>query len=286
MDEHWAAAGARGTIARLPRAKRAFRIALAGGVHVEIDGRRAPDAALGGRRPRLAFAVLAAEHGRDVSREELALALWGEQLPRTWAPSLREVVSKVRRYLDAVGLAEARVTSAFGCYRLDLPAGAEVDVEMAEEGAEEAARLLAAGDLPAAHALATRVQAIASQPLLAGEQGQWLEGRRRLLEDCLACALHVLAAVAEERRDWAAVIHAQEALVARQPFREDAYDSLMRAHAAAGNRAQAIRVYHRCRLLLDEELAIRPSPQMEARFLSLLYEPESNERRAAVASAG
>jgi len=257
---------------------------LTGGLQIEIDGRRADDAALGGRRPRLAFAVLAAEHDRDVSRDELALALWGERLPRTWAPSLREVVSKVRRYLVHVGLDDARLTSAFGCYRLHLPPGSEVDVEAAEQDAEAAVRLLASGDLEAAQAAAARVRAIAAQPLLPGEHGHWLEGRRRILEGCLAAALQVLAAVAEARRDWAGVIQVQEALVARQPFREDAYEGLMRAHAAVGNRAQAIRVYHRCRQLLDDELAIRPSPQMEARFLSLLYEPASNEERVAVAS--
>ena len=65
---------------------------------------------------------------------------------------------------------------------------------------------------------------------------------------------------------------------------EDVYERLMRAHTAAGNRAQAIRVYHRCRSLLDEELAIRPSPQLEARFLSLLHEPAPSDRSATVAS--
>jgi DNA-binding SARP family transcriptional activator len=263
---------------------RAVRIALTGALGVEIDGRGHGEAALGGRRPRLAFAVLAAEHDRDVSREDLALALWGEAAPRSWAASLREVISKVRRYLTDVGLDEARVTSALGCYRLRLPPESEVDIDVAEQGADEAARLLASGELDAAQAVAAQVRAIAERPILPGEHGQWLEAKRRMLDECLATALEVVAAVAEARGDWRGVIQAQEALVAREPFREDAYERLMRAHAAAGNRAQALRVYHRCRRLLYEELAIGPSRQMEACLLSLLDEPEAVDRSAALAA--
>jgi DNA-binding SARP family transcriptional activator len=44
----------------------------------------------------------------------------------------------------------------------------------------------------------------------------------------------------------------------------------MRAHAAAGNRADALRAYERCRCLLAEELGVSPSPQTEAVYLDIL----------------
>ena len=66
-----------------------------------------------------------------------------------------------------------------------------------------------------------------------------------------------------------AVRHAREA-VAIEPFRETSYQLLMRAHAAVGNRAEALRVYERCRNLLSEELGVPPSPQTEAVYLDVL----------------
>ena len=219
------------------------------------------------------MAVLATEHDRDVGREELALALWGEQPPRTWESSLRETVSKVRRYLADAGVADARITSALGCYRLVLPPGTEIDIEVAEQGSSEARRLLAAGELARHPRPRPRVRDIAARPLLPGEHGSWVEARRRSLEGCLVSALEVLGATAAARRDWPAVIRASEAVLALEPFREDAYRSLMQAHSAAGNRAEALRVYDRCRRLLDDELGTRPSPDIEAYFVSLLRDP-------------
>ena len=61
-----------------------------------------------------------------------------------------------------------------------------------------------------------------------------------------------------------------EQAVALQPFRETSYQQLMRAHAAAGNRAQSLRVYERCRSLLVEELGVPPSPQTEAVYLEIV----------------
>jgi DNA-binding SARP family transcriptional activator len=55
-----------------------------------------------------------------------------------------------------------------------------------------------------------------------------------------------------------------------RPFRETGYQLLMRAHAAVGNRAEALRVYERCRSLLSEELGVPPSSQTEAVYLDIL----------------
>ena len=44
----------------------------------------------------------------------------------------------------------------------------------------------------------------------------------------------------------------------------------MQAHAGAGNRGEALRAYERCRLVLAEELGVRPSPATDAAYVALL----------------
>ena len=63
--------------------------------------------------------------------------------------------------------------------------------------------------------------------------------------------------------------HAADALTA-EPFDEQACQALMRAHAAAGKRAEALRVYAACRKLFREELGAEPSKKTAAVFLDVL----------------
>src|SRR4029077_2794063 len=58
--------------------------------------------------------------------------------------------------------------------------------------------------------------------------------------------------------------------IALEPFRESGYRRLMRAHAAAGNSAEALRAYDRCRRLLADELGAYPSAETESIYRELL----------------
>ena len=72
-----------------------------------------------------------------------------------------------------------------------------------------------------------------------------------------------------EREPSLAVQYRTE-LLDLDPFRETAYRQLMQLHAAMGNRAEALRVFERCRTLLRDELGASPSQQTEALFLEIL----------------
>src|SRR5919199_1379825 len=98
---------------------------------------------------------------------------------------------------------------------------------------------------------------------------------RRELEDVRARAVSVLAAASLRSGDAAEAVKWAEQAIALSPFRETGYRQLMEAHAAAGNRAEALRVYERCRRLLAEELGAFPSPETEAIYRALLEAPSA-----------
>ena len=164
------------------------------------------------------------------------------------------IVSKLRGLLAECGLeAGSILTSAFGCYRLDLPEGSRVDVLAASEDVREAEEALATGDLERSKEAAMRAATVARRPFLPGEHGAWVEGKRRARR-CprrrLGCLADACARAMPGAARWA------EEAIALEPFRETGYRRLMLAHATAGGRAEALRVYDRCRRLVAEELGL------------------------------
>jgi pentatricopeptide repeat protein len=238
---------------------------------LEANGTRLDEQRFPGRQGRILFAYLAAQKGRPVPRDELAELLWGEELPATWEKALRVLMTKLRTLLTECGIDGATaLTSAFGCYQLTLPPGAWIDVHAAAVAVERAEAALAAGDLDQARAQASTAAELARRVFLPGEEGPWVEDQRRDLRDILVRALECLRDAALAKGEFGdAVRHADE-VTELEPFRESSYRALMRAHAAAGDPAEALRVYERFRRFLADELGAYPSPESEAVYLELL----------------
>ncbi len=245
------------------------RIALAGRVAIESDREVVPTE---GVRIAgwVALAYLLSQRHRPVRHDELAEAIWGEELPKSWATMVRGIVSKLRSALAAAGLGSDTISTAFGCYQLTLPADAAVDVEEAAADIALAEAALAAGRVAEARDRATRACSVASAQFLPGASGTWVERRQRELADLRVRALEAVSQAAASRGAHADAVAAADEAVKLEPLRESSYLRLITAHAAAGNRAEALRAYERCRHVLAEELGVKPSTAVEAEYLRLL----------------
>jgi predicted ATPase/class 3 adenylate cyclase len=246
------------------------KIAISDGHH-SVDEKQ-----LAGRQGRLLFVRLALE-SEPIHKEVLANLLWKDELPVTWERTLSGLLSRVRTAMANAGFDGLTIRGAFGNYELQYPAGTIVDVRAAAADAEAAVHALASGDLSSAADRAEAAAEIARRPLLAGEDGPWLEKTR---SDLRATLVSALESFADARAGTAeAVVAAQEASDL-EPYRERAHVLLMRAHAALGNRADALRAYERCRELLTNELGVDPSAETQAAHVELLREDPSIVRRA------
>jgi SARP family transcriptional regulator, regulator of embCAB operon len=248
-----------------------LRIYLTGRILVEESGTVLFDERrLLGRQGRLAFAYLVGEHLRAVSRDELAEELWLGAVPPSWERSLSALTSKLRALLASAGISDVALTGSFGHYQLLLPADVWIDVEAASEAIDHAESALRGDKSREAWGWAQVAYQISRRPFLMGEEGPWVTLKRSELRDVLVRAHECLGEPSIWNTEPAyAVKHAKEALTI-EPFRETSCQLLMRAHAAVGNRAEALRVYERCRSLLSEELGVSPSPQTEAVYLDIL----------------
>ena len=255
-----------------------MRVSLTERVSIETAGAVVDEQRFPGRQGRLVFAYLLAAHGRPVPRDELAQALWGDEPPATWEKALSVLLSKLRTLLTECGVdGSEALTSAFGCYQLTLPEGTWIDLVAAEEAATAAERALADGALEQARDEASKAQVLARRTFLPGEDGHWIEAQRAELRGILVRALECLAEVSMRSGEAGAAVRAAEELVTLEPFRERGYRLLMEAHSAAGNDAEALLVYERCRRFLADELGAYPSAETETIYRRLL---DAGEPRA------
>jgi SARP family transcriptional regulator, regulator of embCAB operon len=245
------------------------RVQLCGRFAVDINGSRIEDT-LPGRRGRVLFAYLVLNRGREVPRDELLMAGWGEEAPIEVGNALSVLLSKLRHGLGADRL-RGRTT-----IELLLPQATFVDVEAALEGAHRAESAIAEERWAQAWGPAGIAYHVATRPFLTGLEAPWIDQWRRRLEEVRLRGLECFAA-AGLGLGGAALAQAEERarmLTELAPYRETGYLILLEALERRGNVAEALRAYDRLRVLLREELGIAPSPTVQAVHRRLLQSAE------------
>jgi DNA-binding SARP family transcriptional activator len=243
----------------------ALRIYLAGEVCLETPTGVIFERAFTGRQARLVFVRLVLQRHRPLPRATLADMLWPEQLLPAWETALSAIVSTLRSVLVKVGVERNRsISSAFGCYRMLLPADTWVDIEAAHQAIDDAEGAIRSGMPGQALGWAGIVTSVARRPFLPGEEGEWVDGHRARLHDLLVRGLNCVVASYAYNGEMAIAVRAAEEALTLEPFRESGYRQLMRLHLGTGNRAEARRVFERCRAILAAELGIEPSPETAA----------------------
>lgn len=92
-----------------------------------------------------------------------------------------------------------------------------------------------------------------------------IEERERLLARYLAVTVSYAQRLSDEG-DQAEAVQLCEQVLRRDRCYEEAYQTLMRAHARAGSRSQALRSYSRCVQALRDELGMEPLPETVALY--------------------
>ena len=256
---------------------RAVEVTLAGGLTILSAGVVLDGSDLRSRRAEVAFARLALDAGRRVTREDLADAIWGARRPASWESALRNVIVAVRRWIEASGLDGVVLSTSSDGYCLELPAGSSVDLATLGGLAAEAEKLLRHGDQAGALQVAERVLTVCARSVMAAVDGDWIEGLRSDLAEMSARMRRVEGLAAMALGDLARVEQAALALISTEPLREDGHRMLMNALAVAGNRGAALAAYDACRRLLSDELGVMPSPETQALFSKILAEDQAEQ---------
>jgi DNA-binding SARP family transcriptional activator len=249
------------------------------GGHVYLCGRIAvghddcviDERELSGRQGRLALAMLCVERRRPVSVDRLVAALWDDDPPPDAAGALASIISKLRGTLRQIrGVGPDVISATAGTYQLRLPIDCAVDLEDARTAIDQAEGARRRGDPAAAWAAATVATSIARRGFLPGETGDWVLAVQRELDRIARRGYDTLTWVWTTRGDGVLATAMAEHAVDLAPLHEPAWRTLMATHATFGSRADAVRVYRRCRDVLGEQLGVLPDAETTELYTRLL----------------
>ena len=243
------------------------RIQLCGRLVVRLEGRRVEER-LPGPLGQLLFSYLVLNRRRRIDRDELLLAVYGEEATPGYGSRLSVLLSRLRSVLGS------ELLPGRADLELVLPADAFVDLEAALDALHRAESHIAKDEWAAAWGPSSLAYDVASRSLLPSHDRAWLDEWRRRLSDARLSALECVAAssLGLGRTELAQAASCARQLIELAPFRESGYRILMETLEKGGNAAEALRIYDRLRLMLRDELGIAPSRAVQDVHRRLLGE--------------
>ena len=221
----------------------------------------------GGKAERL-LSYLALHPRAGVRRASLVELIW----PDTPVPLANQCLNTLMHSLKAQladGLAgQPPVVHLQNHYALNLHGGVSVDVLEFESALSTGHRLLSEGSTERAIEAYDRAVALYGGDLAIGSDIAELLERERLRVACLT-TLARLADAHFELANYEQALDNALRLLSVDPCREDAHRMVMRTHVRLGSRAQALRQYGLCRLILLDEFDAVPEPAT-ARLFNLI----------------
>ncbi len=242
-------------VAGLPPAR--LRVRLLGAAEVLLDGHRLPAF----DSPRLQrFLALLVLRRQALQRAKTAFELWPDSDESQARTNLRKLLHDLRRSLPDV---ERFVEIGNDTVRWIPDGGSDVDVLKFRDA-------IAAGDLE----LAARTYC---GDLLPACYDDWVLDERAKLRNEAHEILARLIREAAEREDYDLMLRSAQRILELEPSDEVAVKAQMDAYLALGDRAEALRSYHRYAEALERDLGLSPSDAIGARYRELRGDPSERE---------
>ena len=236
-----------------------FDFRVLGPLEVRLDGNLVP---IGGPRQRALLAMLLLSANRVVSRDRLIDELLTEAPADMADHQLRVQVSRLRKALGVNGSDARRLVTRLPGYVLEVEPG-ELDLHQFEHLVAQGDGALEARDFKSAARAFRQAEALwRGRPLadLEFEPFARLDVERLSELRLVAVEKRIEAELSLGRH--AMLVPELEASVAEHPMRERLRAQLMLALYRDGRQAEALEAYQVGRAMLNEELALEPSPAL------------------------
>lgn len=241
-------------------------IQLFGGFQLTLNG----EYISGLTRPRgkslLAYLIL--HHETPQERAHLAYTFWPESSDKQARTNLRRELHYVRQCHP---LFNDSLISDIHSIQWIMPRDSTLDTQ-------EFSRLVqaSANQIPSDAESLLRIQNLKKAielyqgEFLSGLYDNWIIVEREKRQQQFIQALEVLTQLLTANRNYGAAIMATQRLLQHDPLYEVGYLHLMELYACQNDRARALHTYHTCTSILERELGVPPSRDMEEAYQRLL----------------
>ena len=228
------------------------------------------------------IALLLARRHEIVSADTLIEELWGESPPRSAMTTLQTYVYHARKLFARESVAvdgrDLLITRSPG-YLIQLEKH-EVDAWVFEETMEQGRTHLRSGRPEPAAALFREALRLWRGPAFASIQpGNVLQAHATYLAELRIRATHLRLQAEQAMGQYEDIIPELRSLVISHPLNESFHAQLIDALHRSGRRAEALHAYQELRAVLDRELGIAPSPEVQLLQVALLDEGRPADRR-------
>lgn len=217
------------------------------------------------------FAYLVLHRATPQPRQRLAYLFWSESNDTQARTNLRRELHHLRHLLpDADRF--IKVDTKTLQWQSDAPFTLDVaEFEQAVIQAEAAAQ---SGDSAQVRSALERAASLYQGELLPTCEDEWVVPEREQLQQTYLRVLEGLTRLLQEQGDYRSAMRYAQLLLEIDPLNESIYCELIQLYALVGDRAGALRTYHRCMTILREELGIDPSPAIRDLYDRLLHETD------------
>ena len=253
-----------------------LEIHLLGQQSIVVDG--APRTAEIPPRTMGLVAHLALHCAEECPRAGVASVFWPDSAGEQSLTNLRRELHVLRRQLPEFA---DDLHAAGGLLRWTPSSTTECDVVRFLAAAADGGHAREEGSASAFIEAGTAAVRAYGGDLLPTWADEWVLSQRDRLHRCCVELLTELAAALRDVDVSLALMHAQRRLE-MEPFAEVGYRAVMELQAASGDRAAAIRTFHRCVSLLDRELGVAPDPATVTLYETLSPSAGTGGRTASV----
>ncbi|MCB0111535.1 MAG: hypothetical protein KDE53_36685 [Caldilineaceae bacterium] len=231
-------------------------IQLLGGFQITTDG--AALATFTNTRLQSVLAYIILSRNAPQSRQHLAFLFWPDSTDSQARTNLRNILHLLRNQLPMAEQTLA-INSTTVHWRSDAPM--VVDIIRFDEALRAAQN---AQDPALKRTALEEAVALYSGDLLPGCYDEWILSARAEWQQRYISVMEQLIDLLNQGSEYRAALDHAQRLLQYDPLLETTYGRLMQLHAALGDRAAALRIYHLCRTTLEREMGVEPSPTTQA----------------------
>jgi predicted ATPase/DNA-binding SARP family transcriptional activator len=242
-----------------------MRITLFGNLRIDVAGQ--PVTSVNTNRLQSLIAYLILHGDTPQPREKLAFTLWPASRESQARTNLRQLLHSLKRALPAD--CNPLVIDHFSVYWRHDPS-CTVDVVEFQAAHADAAEARTANDRAREIRSLTTAAQLYEDDLLPALYEDWLPPLREEFRKKICDALHRLATMFEEQKEFGAAIQFADRLLVLDGLSESYHQLLIRLHAANHDRASALRAYHQCMRMLRREMGVEPGTATKELFGRIL----------------